>query len=278
MKKKGILVIAVILLGTGGLVQAQEGKLSGSIDVTYLSKYVWRGFDIYADKSAIQPSIDLDLYGTGFGVSVMGHRANSDGHENGERWDYTLYYYNSLFDDEVYATNYRLGWVYYNYPDQPRRGSLAAPNADLQEMHSILSWPKICPAGVIPSYVLVKLWPSKSGSFSGARSPMGGTASGWAHIFMLDYPWTVQTGGLIPGTAEQVVNLHAEFVYNDGVGPAGQNVDHDWSNMVLGASTEFDLGNNLAFTPGVYHQITFDNSVNPDKDETWVSLGMKYRF
>jgi hypothetical protein len=278
MKKKGILLIVVVLLGTGGLVQAQEGKLSGSIDVTYLSKYVWRGFDIFADKSAIQPSLDLDLYGTGFGVNVMAHRANSDGHENGERWDYTLYYYNSLFDDEVYATNYRLGWVYYNYPDQPRKGSLAAPNADLQEMHAILSWPKICPAGVIPSYVLVKLWPSKSGSFSGARSPFGGTASGWAHIFMLDYPWTVQTGGLIPGTAEQVVNLHAEFVYNDGVGPAGQNVDHDWTNMVLGASTEFDLGNNFALTPGVYHQITFDSSANDDKDETWLSLGMRYRF
>jgi hypothetical protein len=278
MRKKGILVLAVILFSMGGLVQAEEGKLSGTIDVTYLSKYVWRGFDIYGDKSAIQPSIDLDLYGTGLGFSVMGHRANSDGFENGERWDYTLYYQNGLFADEAYATNYRIGWVYYNYPDQPRRGTMAAPNADLQELHTILSWPNVCPAGIIPSYCLVKLWPARSGSFSGSKSPMGGTASGWAHIFMLDYPWKVNTEGLLPGISEQVINLHTELIYNDGVGPAGQNVDQDWSNIVFGASTEFDLGNNLAFTPGIYHQITFDDSVNGDKDETWVSLGMKYRF
>ena len=278
MKKKGILLITVILLSTGGLVQAQDGELHGVVDVTYLSKYVWRGFDIYGDKSAIQPSIDLDLYGTGFGINIMAHRANSGEYENGERWDYTLYYNNSLFEDEIYATNYRIAWVRYNYPDQPRKGTMAAPNAELQEIHTVLSWPKILPAGVVPSYILVKLWPSKSGSFSGARSPMGGTASGWAHIFMLDYPLAVQTEGLLPDTPEQIVNLHTELIYNDGVGPAGQNVDQDWSNIVFGASTDFDLGNNLTFTPGIYHQITMDKSVNGDKDETWIGLSMKYKF
>jgi hypothetical protein len=276
MKKKGILLAAVLLVSAVGLARAQEGELHGAIDVTWQSKYVWRGFDIYNDKSAIQPSIDLDLYGTGFGVNVMAHRANSDGHENGERWDYSLYYTNSLFGDESYATNYRLGWVYYNYPDQPTEGSLRAPNASLQEIHAILSWPKICPAGVIPSYCIVKMWPSDSGSFSGARAPGGGTASGFAHIFMLDYGWTVP--GILPDTPEQVLNLHTEFVYNDGVGPAGQNVDQDWSNAVFGISTDFDLGNDLTFTPGVYHQITMDKSVNPDQDETWVTLGVRYRF
>ena len=279
MKKKGILLVTVMLLSAWGIVQAQEGELHGVIDVTYLSKYVWRGFDIYGDKSAIQPSVDLDLYGTGFGVSVMGHRANSSEYENGERWDYSLYYHNSLFDDEVYATNYRLSWVYYNYPDQPRKGTMAAPNAALQEINAVLSWPKILPIkGLVPSYVLVKLWPSKSGSFSGAKSPMGGTASGWAHIFMLDYALPVQTESFLPGTTEQVLNLHTELIYNDGVGPAGQNVDHDWSNMVFGVSTDFDLGNDLTFTPGLYHQVTLDDSVNDDKDETWVSLSMKYKF
>jgi hypothetical protein len=278
--KKVILLIAVILLSAAGLVHAQEGELTGTVDVTYLSKYIWRGFDIYDDKSAIQPSIDLDLYGTGFGICVMGHRANSGEYENGERWDYTLYYGNSLYEGEDYETLYRLAYVYYNYPDM---SSHATDSTVLQELQMVLSWPKICPAGIVPSYVLVKLWPSNSGSAVGSKAvlpgtttPSTGTASGFAHIFMLDYGMSIE--GLLPEIPEQILNLHAEVIYNDGVGPNGANVDQDWSNAVFGVSTNFDLGNNLTFTPGIYHQITLDDSVNDDKDETWVSLSMKYAF
>jgi hypothetical protein len=76
----------------------------------------------------------------------------------------------------------------------------------------------------------------------------------------------------------RVWKLHSEVVYNDGVGPAGQNVDHDWSNAVFGVSTDVDLAQNLVFTPAVYHQVTMDKSVNDDKDETWAALSMKYKF
>lgn len=271
--EKRILVAAVILLAAGCLAQAQDSDLHGYVDVTWSGKYVWRGFDIFADKSAIHPSVDLNLFGTGLGVNVTGHRANSSGFENIERWDYNLYYVNNLLDGDI---QYRLGWVYYNYPD------LSSGMADLQEAHAIFSLPKICPAGVVPSYVLVKLWPSESKSLVASKLdlstglPSTGTASGWAHIFMLDYAWTV--GGILPDTPEQVLNLHAEAVYNDGVGPGGQNVDHDWSNAVFGLSTDFDLAQNIVLTPGIYHQITMDRSVNDDKDETWASLGLRYQF
>jgi hypothetical protein len=278
MKKQGILLAAVVLFCAVGFVQAQESELHGSIDFTYQSKYVWRGFDVYGDKSAMQPSIDLDLFGTGFGMSILGHRANSSGYEISERWDYILYYQNMLFPDETYATMYRLGWMYYNFPQGHNQ------DADLQELHAILSLPKMCPGGLVPTYALVKLWPNSSGSLVARTldlstrppSPSTGTASGWAHIFMLDYPLTV--GGILPETPEQVFNLHTEVVFNDGVGPGGQNVDQDWSNIVFGVSTGIDLSDELVFTPGVYHQVTMDKSVNDDKDETWVTLSVTYKF
>jgi len=288
MKKQGVLLAAVILFCAVGFAQAQDSELHGSVDFTYQSKYVWRGFDVYGDKSAMQPSIDLDLFGTGLGANIMGHRANSSEYENAERWDYTLYYQNGLFQDETYAMMYRLGWVYYNYPD------MNPEDADLQEMHAVLSFPKVIPAGIVPTYVLVKLWPNSSGSLVAKKydlagefeyNPMAGkfvppassgTASGWAHIFMLDYPLTV--GGILPDTPEQVFNLHTELVFNDGVGPAGQNADQDWSNVVFGVSTGINLTDELVMTPGVYHQITMDDSVNDDKDETWVNLSMTYKF
>lgn len=280
MMKQAVLSAVVLLLGVTGLLQAQQGELHGVVDLTYQSKYLWRGFDVYGDKSATQAAVDVDLLGTGFGINVMAHRANSSEFENAERWDYNLYYQNRLFGDETYVTNYRLGWVYYNYPDQPTKGSPVAPNASLQELHAILSWPKICPAGFVPTYVLVKLWPAESNSFSGARSifPGGGTASGWAHIFMLDYGLPLV--GLLPDIPEQVLNFHTELVYNDGVGPVGQNVDHDWSNFVFGVSTDFDLGHGFTLTPAVYHQITMETSLQPDvdKDETWATVSARYRF
>jgi len=273
--KHGVLLTAVVLLAATGVAQAQEGDLHGSIDVTYQSKYIWRGFEVYGAKSATQACVDLDLFGTGFGVSAMGHRANSSGYELTERWDYTAYYQNRLFGDEPYATNYRLGWVYYNYPD------LSYKDADLQELQAVLSLPKICPAGVVPTYVLVKLWPSKSGSLVASKfdlskgTPSTGTPSGFAHIFMLDYGLPVK--GVVPEIPEHVLNLHTELVYNDGVGPAGQDVDHDWSNAVFGVSTDFNLDKNLTLTPAIYYQVSMDKSVNDD-DELWSTFGLKYKF
>ena len=265
--KKVILLTAVIFLSSVALVQAEERELHGSVGIAYQSKYIWRGFDVFGDKSAIQPSIDLDLFDTGFGIDVMAHRANSSGYENGERWDYTLYYHNRLFEDESYATNYVLSYVYYNFPDS---SSHTRNSTDLQEVNALLSWPNILGIkGLVPSYCIVKLWPSNSDS-------LGGAASGFAHIFMLDYGLNV--GKLMESMKEQILNLHTELVYNDGVDPRGIGVDHDWSNVVFGISTDFDLSDNLVFTPGVYHQVTMDKSVNEDKDETWASLNIKYKF
>jgi len=275
MKKVMTMTGLVAVMAFVGLAQAQQAELHGVVDVTYQGKYVWRGFDIFADKSAIQPGIDLDLYGTGFGLNVTGHRANSSGYELNERWDYSLYYTGSIYQDQSYATNYKVSYVYYNYPE--RSSSDTTDSLDIQELNAVLSWPNILPIeGLVPSYVLVKCWPTNSASLVGSASTTDGTASGFAHIFMLDYPLTVP--GLLPETAEQVLNLHAEAIYNDGVGPAGQNVDHDWTNAVFGITTDFDLGDGFTFTPGIYYQITMDDSVNDDKDETWATVGLRYAF
>lgn len=281
MKQVVFLSTVAVLLVATGLAQAWEipgvqGELHGVVDLSIQTQYIWRGFDVYNDTSAVQASVDLDLFQTGLGVSVMGHRANATNEyeapsldpanpHSGERWDFTLYYQNSLFGDEPYATNYRLGWVYYNYPEVPAKAF------DLQELHGILSWPNVLPVkGLVPSYVLVKLWPSESGS------TVGGNASGFAHILMLDYGLAVP--GLFPEVPEQILNLHSELVYNDGVHPGGGVVDHDWSNAVLGASTDFDLGYNVTLTPALYYQVTMDKSVNEDKDEVWATLSAKYTF
>lgn len=278
MKGTTILVSVAILLCAAGFTQAQEGELHGSAGLTYLSSYIWRGFDYYGPggHSAIQPSIDLDLYGTGFGVNLLWSRAVSAQFENAERISVALSYGNSLFDGENYATEYTTGWVYYGFPDEPRGGSAAASAqaADMQEYFIALSWPEICPAGVVPSYTALTMWPSEGDSAARKNA-------GWAHIVGLGYDFTVS--GLVPEMPEQIFHLSAAMVYNDGMAPgvvinaASGTIDHDWSHAVFGISTDFDLGNDLTFTPAVYYQSSWEDTVN-NQDEAWVSLGLKYAF
>jgi len=92
---------------------------------------------------------------------------------------------------------------------------------------------------------------------------------------MLDYSFPIP--GLMPDIPEQMVNLHSELVYNDGVHPGGLNVDHDWSNVVVGVSTDFDLGSNVTLTPALYYQASMETTVN-DEDEAWMTLGVRYTF
>lgn len=275
MQKKKIVLIAVILLTAVGLVQAQDqpqsqtnngDKLGATVDLTYLTKYLWRGFNVYGHGAhgAIQPSVDLDFYNTGLGLKTLYSRANGSGYENSQEMDFTLYYKNVL----PCATNYNVGWTYYYYPSEPRRGSATGQAADMQEMYATFSWPEICSAGIVPSYTIFKMWPSKSDS---TVSDNGG----WGHIFGLGYDLK------LPQIPEQPLHLSAELVYNDGFAPGtcrtGSSVDHDWSDAVLGISTNVGLANNLTFTPGFYYQISMDDSVN-ENDQVWASLGMKYKF
>jgi hypothetical protein len=283
-------VIVLIALAACTLTQAQVpgvgSAVTGSVGVEYQSLYMWRGFNVFAGKSATQISGDLNLVGTGFGMSVLGHVANSGGTTaagqsmvNSQRWDYNPYYQGALFTESTMMTQYRLGYLYFNYPESSSH--VTGHSADLQELHAIFSLPKVTGVeGLVPTYVLVKLWPNSSNSLTGAgKTAPGATggSSGFAHIFMLDYQFAIP--GPISSIPEQIIKLHSELVFNDGVDPRpnGPGVDHDWSNMVLGASTDFDLGNNITLTPAVYHQLSFEDTVN-ENDEWWATLGAKYAF
>jgi hypothetical protein len=282
--KKGVLLMTIVLFGTIGSAVAAEaqapGELHGNIGITYDTKYMFRGFTTFGDKSGIHPFIDLDLMGTGFHIEVIAHRANSSGYENGERWDYSPYYLGAFGTDQRWETRYKVGYRYFNYPDS---SSHTRSSTDLQEVYAGFAFPKLFGVeGLVPGYVLVKGWPSNSGTVVGAANPNGGTYSGFAHVFMLDY--ALPTKGLITETSEQTFNFHVETVFNDGVDPrpGGGYTDSDWTHVMMGVSTDFDLGHNLIFTPGVYHQITMEDDaargVSPDHNITWASLTVKYKF
>ena len=77
--------MAILLLVLANYTIAQENDLGVTLDAKIASKYIWRGFDIYEDDASVfQPSITLDLYGTGLGLKVLSSRANMGKYENEE--------------------------------------------------------------------------------------------------------------------------------------------------------------------------------------------------
>ena len=268
--KKAVLLMTILLVSASVAAESAEKKLGITLDVTYLSRYIWRGLDVYGENhSAIQPSIDIDLYGSGFGVNVFHSRSNGGGaHEDGKEIDYNIYYRNTLLAGQRFATDYKIGWIYYNFPDTPRKGNPAGRGSDVQELYIAFAWPNILPCGLVPSYLYSHVWQSEGGSSCGFR-----TCGGPAHIFGLSYNWVVPD--FILGTSQRVLNMAAHTVYVDGAGKA--IADHDWSHAVFSIATDFRLDENLTFTPGLYYQSSWDDSINTS-DEYWTSLSMKYKF
>ena len=279
MKKEGILLAAVVLLGAAGFAQAQDEALGVTVDATWVSKYLWRGIDLLDDKGAFQPSVDVDLFGSGFSVGVWASYPTAVGDMNktaanragASRVDATEFNYRVAYDmvldeGEDWATAVMVQTVYRDFID------IHSEAADDVEVGVQIAMPNLCTAGFVPSYYVGKLWPAQgSASVGKADLPVG--YNGWVHIFGVSYDWTIE--GLMPDTPEQVITLSAAAVYNDGF--AGGAVDHDWSHALFGASTEFELGEGVSLIPAVYYQSSWEDTVNPE-DDLWVTVGASCKF
>jgi hypothetical protein len=264
--KKWMLFLLIISLSM--TVAAEEKELDITVDATYVSRFIDKGFDCYRNNhSGIQPSVDVDLYNTGFGINVHWFRANSGGFENDEKLDYRVYYYNSFFEGEAYAMDYKISWIYHNFTDSPKKV------ANSQEIEAEFEWPEICPWGIVPRYIVSSEWPAGS-------NYENHNEGGWVHLFGIGYDLSMPS--LLENRAEQDVHLSADIAYNDGTGAncnaqANTGVDHDWSHAVFGISTDFEVSDDLTFTPGIYYQVSMDDSVNTS-DEYWTSLSLTYKF
>ncbi|MBN1435562.1 MAG: hypothetical protein JW936_00680 [Sedimentisphaerales bacterium] len=229
-----------------------------TVDNTFTSRYMWRGFDLFDDHAAYQPSVDLDLFQSGFSVNMWGSIPMGTGslnHGNGinewQEWDYTVAYGNTLFADTCYAIDYGINYIYYDFPKLDRA-------SDTMEVGAGISMPNLISLGdvaIVPSYYAGALWPAESGGDT--------EIDGWAHVFGLSAD--LVTAGIIPGTEEQVWSLSWDITYNDGQFA----VDHDWSHTTFGlaAPVDFDVfGQTVTVTPFMNYQVSMDDSVNDENE------------
>lgn len=270
---KKALVGMVILLSVVAFVNAAEPAttepapliegFTTTFDVTYVTKYIWRGFNIYGSHGAIQPSVDL-AHESGFSANVwmsmpVGSGENDAGQSINDElteFDYTLAYSSSIFED-VYQTNYKVGWRYYDFT------KTSTKDADMQEVFAEISMPNLIGNGFTPRAGVYQMWNSKSG---GANSGAAGTI----YAMGFGYGFTLEQAPELP------MNFSWDIVYNDGTG--GSGVDHDWSHMVFGLSTVLDCPvTSGKIVPAIYWQNSFEDTVNED-DELWAGISFSLDF
>lgn len=252
------MLITVILLAVTGPAQTQESELGFTFDMTYMSKYISKGAEAYGQQGALFKTIDIDFYGTGFGAQVTHRNATASGYVDNQRFDYRPYYKGKLFEDTTYAMNYNLSAGYEHYPRRDRK----AANTTWEWIFAF-SWPEMAPEGFTPSYIAHYEYGAGENytKQSGADTP-----SGWVHRFILGYDLDILE---ITGP----IHLSSEIAYTDGLGGAA----HEWSYATFGVSTELKITENMSFLPGVYHQISMEDTV-ATHDITYTSLSVRYKF
>jgi hypothetical protein len=249
-----ILSIIAVVLAVPAVVLAEEDRLKATLDLTYMSKWMTKGNEGYGQQGAFFKTVDIDFWCTGFGVKVAHRNATAGGYVNRQRFDYRLYYRDRLFEAKPYATTYNISCGYEHYP------GLARNKANTTfEWKFAFSWPNIMPEGFVPKYIAHYEYPAGSG-YNYAH------ITGWVHRFILGYDLKV-------AEFSNPFHLSSELAYTDGLGCAA----HDWSYFTTGLSTKLKINDSICFVPGLYHQVSMDDSVCR-RDVTYCILSMKYKF
>ena len=254
--KKALIVCTLLVLTAPAFADTlqDEPTLNVTTDITYVSKWLSKGFPVYGSHGGVFSTIGLDFYQTGFGLNVTHRNATSGGYVDKQRFDYRPYFKSIFFDDESYATKYNIsaGYEYYY--------GLARYKANTTwEWIFDFSWPDLMPCGLVPRYTAHYEYPVSGGDINRK-------VAGWAHRFRLGY--NLNTPDLpIP------LHLSSELVYNDGLG----GLTHDWTHATIGVSTNLDIAENVILTPSLYYQISMDDAINTS-DELYTMIGISYTF
>ena len=266
--KRTVVVSALLLLAGSAMAVDMAGQdMSVTVDATWVSKYMWRGFDILDDSAAWQPSINF-AFGNGFNANLWMSYANCSGPVEGSdfgranltEYDYTLSYSGTALEGDAWKTDYTVGWRYYDYIQHNSK------KLDLQEGFIEACMPDLIGNGLTPHLAYYQMW-----------SAVGDSAVGYAggDIFLMgfNYDFTMDQAPEYPMT------FSWDIVYNDGAGsgPMGP-VSSDWSHMVWGLKTSIDGPCGGKITPAVYYQNSFEKSVNEHHDDLWAGLSYSYTF
>ena len=251
----GITAAALLFTAGAPTVMAEEEVPSADASVAFLSKYVWRGFELSDDSIVIQPSLT---------VSYMGFSANlwanldtdyyATGSHNWNETDFTLSY-DGAFD----KFGYGVGWIYYAVEgidtyihDPDPDDTILTEISDTQELYATFSYDVILAPSLTIYYDI--------GDFSGdwyANLSFG-------HSFMIAEKYSLDLG--------------LAFGYSDN------DTYNDFQDGLLSASMSFPIGKYAAITPELYWSFALSGEASdaieegPSNDDNFVYGGVSLSF
>jgi len=252
--------LSIMLAAT--IVMPWPEKVWGAPDVavdlsmTYASKYIWRGYDVWNDEGAVQPDLFFDfttvsLY-AGIWASLVTDDQCIDGFgDHCASWnerDYYLGHYGTLLDGKPLQIDYDISYTYFDFYRQS--------DSDTQELGLLVKHPKLIENVGVPYWGMYYGWP-----VSGV---------GHSKFFKLGLESTFNLAG-------QALNTVIETVWDDGAG--GFGVGEGISHVKVGIGTPTTLGG-IGFEPSIYYQWAINDDVPGAllEDEFWVELSFNYSF
>ncbi|HBG61981.1 MAG TPA: hypothetical protein DDX37_09155 [Candidatus Omnitrophica bacterium] len=260
MKTKLLVLLQLLAILFGSNVFALEmGNQKVNITVTqsYVSRYIWRGMDLYSDDdSAYQPSLDVSLpkafKNTDISFNVWGSFPTSSGHEIATELDYSI---KAAHDFEVF--NLSTGYIYIDYPK-------ANNFLDINEYWGSFSLFKI---PVLPIDISLNLFAAYE-----TEATKGGSENGWY------YSWGFGTKMPLPKsyvTQEgQAISFGITNWGNDGVAGLKPSSLYATDFSLL---TSYTI-KRFTFTPAFHYVANYNDDINNGDSEVWGGIDISYSF
>lgn len=207
---------------------------SFSLSTGYVSKYMWRGYDLFNDDPSFQPDISVDFESIGLYMGIWAAYSTNGGCvdpfgdpcKDWDEYDYYIGRYSSLWEDSTFETGYTLEYIYFNFFRQTGQ--------DTQKVSFGVEFPGLLPSVGLESTVLY------STVYYGWVVKRGGVDSRWLKFGINhDYSFDKHTATVL-----------AELYWDDGAGSF--EMEKGWSSLKVGLTDEMKIGF-FSFTPTVYY-------------------------
>lgn len=232
---KGTIIAMTVAVLLGGITSHKaQAEVSTSGNLTYVTKYIWRGFDLApTEEPAVQGGISIDT-GKGIALDVWGSYAQ-DSDSQLDELDYTLSWSGQVTE----SLEMSVGYTLYTFPSIV---SAAESQEETREAFIGFAFPE---AFMSPSLTIYNDWEAGDGTY-------------------------IYLGGgydfVISGESAPALSLSLGIGYNDDQWITESGI----SDIDLGLSMTFEAGS-MEITPSINYIITPEDAVNPD-NEFWAGL------